>query len=100
VQFPLARVCIKCKGGDCLVDQKLTKEGTVFTFTVDHLIANIEHPLPMAVVELDGGGRLYLQVTDFDVEDVEIGLPVRLTFRRLHDGGGNHNYFWKVRPRR
>jgi 3-hydroxy-3-methylglutaryl CoA synthase len=100
VQFPLARVCIKCKGRDCLVDQKLTKEGTVFTFTVDHLIANIEHPLPMAVVELDGGGRLYLQVTDFDVEDVEIGLPVRLTFRRLHDGGGNHNYFWKVRPRR
>jgi 3-hydroxy-3-methylglutaryl CoA synthase len=100
VQFPLARVCIKCKGHDCLVEHKLNKRGTVFTFTVDHLIANFEHPLPMAVVELEGGGRLYLQVTDFDVAEVEIGLPVRLTFRRLHDGGGNHNYFWKVRPQR
>jgi hydroxymethylglutaryl-CoA synthase len=100
VQFPIARVCIKCKARDCLTDQKLQKTGTVFTFTVDHLIANIEHPLPMAVVDLDGGGRLYLQVTDFQDSEVTVGLPVALTFRRLHEGGGNHNYFWKARPLR
>jgi hydroxymethylglutaryl-CoA synthase len=100
VQFPMARVCIKCRARDSLSDCKLRKTGTVFTFTVDHLIANIEHPLPMAVVDLDGGGRLYVQVTDFQRSEVEVGLPVRLTFRRLHEGGGNHNYFWKARPER
>lgn len=26
------------------------------------------------------------------------GVPLELTFRRLHDGGGFHNYFWKARP--
>jgi hydroxymethylglutaryl-CoA synthase len=100
VQFPIARVCIKCKTREQLSDHKLRKQGTIFTFTVDHLIANIEHPLPMAVVDLDGGGRLYLQVTDFQEGEVAIGAPVTLTFRRLHEGGGNHNYFWKARPRR
>jgi hydroxymethylglutaryl-CoA synthase len=98
VQFPLARVCIKCKARDGLSDRKLARQGTIFTFTVDHLIANMEHPLPMAVVDLDGGGRVYLQVTDFVEDEVQIGRPVTLTFRRLHDGGGNHNYFWKARP--
>jgi uncharacterized OB-fold protein len=67
---------------------------------VDHLIANLEHPLPMAVIDLDGGGRLYLQVTDFAEDEVRIGAPVTLTYRRLHEGGGNHNYFWKARPPR
>jgi hydroxymethylglutaryl-CoA synthase len=100
VQFPMARVCIRCKARDRLRDHKLSKRGSVFTFTVDHLIANVEHPLPMAVVDLEGGGRLYLQVTDFSESEIGVGLPVELTFRRLHDGGGNHNYFWKARPLR
>jgi len=100
VQYPLARVCIKCKARDGLADHKLRKRGSVFTFTVDHLIANLEHPLPMAVIDMDGGGRLYLQVTDFTEAEVEIGKSVTLTFRRLHEGGGNHNYFWKARPLR
>jgi len=100
VQFPIARVCIKCQTRDRLSDHKLRKHGTIFTFTVDHLIANVEHPLPMAVVDLDGGGRLYLQVTDFIDGEVQIGVPLELTFRRLHEGGGNHNYFWKARPLR
>jgi len=100
LQYPIARVCIQCRGRDCLADQKLRKTGKIFTFTVDHLIANVEHPLPMAVVDLDGGGRVYLQVTDFEEGEVEIGNPVQLTFRRLHEGGGNHNYFWKARPLR
>lgn len=100
VQFPMARVCIQCKARDRLSDHKLRKHGTIFTFTVDHLIANVEHPLPMAVVDLDGGGRLYLQVTDFTPDEVTIGRPVTLTYRRLHEGGGNHNYFWKARPLR
>ncbi|HUI25571.1 MAG TPA: OB-fold domain-containing protein [Candidatus Kryptonia bacterium] len=99
VQFPLARVCIKCKGRE-LDDQRLGRAGSVFTYTVDHLIANLEHPLIMAVIDLDGGGRVYLQATDAAADAVQVGTRVALTFRRLHEGGGNHNYFWKARPAR
>lgn len=98
VQYPLAHVCINCRTPEKLETVPLSRRGTVFTYTVDHLIANVEHPLPMAVVDLDGGGRLYLQVTDFVDGEVEVGTPVVLTYRRLHEGGHNHNYYWKARP--
>ena len=96
VQYPMARVCIRCRAQEQLDDTPIARSGTVFTFTVDHLIPNLEHPLPMVVVDADGGGRLYLQVADADT--AEIGEPVVLTYRRLHEGGGNRNYYWKARP--
>ena len=96
VQYPMARVCIKCRAQEQLEDVRIGRNGTVFTFTIDHLIANIEHPLPMVVIDTDGGGRLYLQVADAD--DINIGERVALTYRRLHEGGGNRNYYWKARP--
>lgn len=96
VQYPMARVCIACKAQEQLDDVRIARRGRVFTFTVDHLIANLEHPLPMAVVDADGGGRLYLQIADAD--DIAIDTPVVLTYRRLHEGGGNRNYYWKARP--
>jgi 3-hydroxy-3-methylglutaryl CoA synthase/uncharacterized OB-fold protein len=102
VQYPQARVCIGCQARDRLVDHKLAKRGTVFTFTIDNLAQVPEHPLAMLVIDLDGGGRVYLQGTDVAEGEVRVGTPVELTFRRLHEwggaGGGNRNYFWKARP--
>ena len=98
VQFPQARVCIGCQARDRMAEQKLARRGTVFTFTIDHLAPVLEHPMPMAVIDLEGGGRVYLQVADAAEGEVKIGAPVELTFRRLHEGGGNRNYFWKARP--
>jgi hydroxymethylglutaryl-CoA synthase len=98
VQYPQARVCLGCRAQDRMADHKLAKRGTVFTFTIDHLAQVPEHPLPMAVIDLEGGGRVYLQVTDAADGEVRVGAPVGLTFRRLHEGGGNRNYFWKARP--
>jgi uncharacterized OB-fold protein len=97
VQYPQAQVCLACRGRE-LVDHKLGRRGTVFTFTIDNLAPVPEHPLPMAVIDLDGGGRVYLQVADAADGEVAVGTPVRLTFRRLHEAGGNRHYFWKARP--
>jgi uncharacterized OB-fold protein len=98
VQYPQARVCLGCQARDQMAEHKLARRGRVFTYTIDHLAQVPEHPLPMAVIDLEGGGRLYLQVTDAADGEVVVGAPVRLTFRRLHEGGGNRNYFWKARP--
>jgi len=98
VQYPMARVCLKCKARDGLEPVKLKKKGVIFTYTVDHLAANLDHPLGMAVVDLEGGGRVYVQMTDCTGDEVKIGAHVELTFRRLHAGGENYNYFWKARP--
>ena len=98
VQYPQARVCIGCQARDRMVDAKLGKTGTVFTFTIDNLAQVAEHPMPMVVADLDGGGRIYLQGTDCAEGEIAVGARVELTFRRLHEAGGNRNYFWKVRP--
>jgi len=98
VQFPQARVCLQCGARDRMTEQKLGKRGTVFTFTIDNLAPVPEHPMPMAVIDVEGGGRLYLQMTDTAEGEVKVGTNVELTFRRLHEAGGNRNYFWKARP--
>jgi len=98
VQFPKPRVCIECGHHAGLVDIKLARRGTLFTFTNDYIFDAPDTPVSHAVVDLDGGGRLYLQMTDCDPERVAIDMPVELTFRRVHEGFGLHNYFWKARP--
>jgi hydroxymethylglutaryl-CoA synthase len=73
----------------------LSRTGSVLTCTRDHVYPGAD-TLQMAVVALDDGSRFYGQVTAG--EEVEIGQDVRLVPRRLHDGGGLVQYFWKVSP--
>jgi 3-hydroxy-3-methylglutaryl CoA synthase/uncharacterized OB-fold protein len=73
-------------------------EGTIVTFTVDRLAYSPSPPVVFAVVDFDGGGRLPIELTDVDAEEVAIGLRVEATFRRLSTADGIHNYFWKARP--
>jgi hypothetical protein len=71
--------------------------GTIATFTVDRLAYSPSPPVVFAVVDFDGGGRLPVELTDVDVEQVRIGARVELTFRKLFTADGIHNYFWKAR---
>lgn len=98
VQYPMAQVCLGCKAREQLDDHKLARRGVVFTYTIDNLAPVAEHPMPMLVIDLDGGGRVYLQGADTAEGEIGVGTPVVLTFRRLHESGGNRNYYWKARP--
>jgi 3-hydroxy-3-methylglutaryl CoA synthase len=98
VQFPKHRTCIECGHAGGLEDAKLARRGRLFTFTNDYMHESPDPPVSHAVVDLDGGGRLYVQLTDCEPERVAIDMPLELTFRKMHDGGGFHNYFWKARP--
>jgi hypothetical protein len=72
-------------------------EGTIVTFTVDRLAYSPSPPVVFAVVDFDGGGRLPIELTDVEPDEVEIGQRVAMTFRRLFTADGIHNYFWKGR---
>ena len=71
---------------------------TVATYTVDRLIYSESPPVVFAVLDFDGGGRFPCQLTDCDVDDVEVGTRVEMVFRRLFTADEIHNYFWKARP--
>lgn len=100
-QYPIQRVCVKCHVKDNyelvrLVDQKVK----IFTFTQDNLAASVDPPAVVAVVEFEGGGRGYFDMTDRDPQEVKVGMPVEFTFRKLYFDRGIHNYYWKVMPPR
>jgi uncharacterized OB-fold protein len=98
IAFPRQRVCRGCRSKDNYEDYALGRKGSVYTWTSDHLFPSPDAPTAMVVADLQGGGRFYGQLTDAPAKVAKIGLEVELTFRRLHEGGGYHNYFWKLRP--
>lgn len=89
------KVCPHCGTREAFKDFKLSKRGKVVTYTQEHYYPTPEPPVTMAVIDLDGGGRLLLQMTDSDPNRVRVGMEVELTFRKLHEGGGFPNYYWK-----
>ncbi|MGD0766441.1 MAG: OB-fold domain-containing protein [Dehalococcoidia bacterium] len=100
VQYPPPRVCGECGTKDDIEDVKLARRGAVYTYTLDHLAGGqyLNVPIPRLVIDLEGGGRVFLEMTDGDPQEVKVGLPVEVLFRRLHEAANFHNYYWKARP--
>ncbi|WP_085993060.1 OB-fold domain-containing protein [Oceanobacillus senegalensis] len=102
-QFPKQRVCAKCQAKDQMEDYRFVgKTATITTYTLDYLAPTPAPPALIAVIDFASGGRIMCEVTDCEPEEIEIGMEVELTFRRLYKHGqsGIHNYFWKARPKR
>ena len=97
IQYPWRYSCYKCESTDFELIP-LSRKGKIYTFARDYLNPVPVQPLVMAVVELEGGGRFYGQMTDVNPQEVKIGMDVSLTLRRLHEGGDFVNYFWKIIP--
>jgi hydroxymethylglutaryl-CoA synthase len=83
--------------GDATAVPMAASMGTIVTFTVDRLAYSPSPPIVFAVVDFDGGGRLPVELTDVDVDQVRTGRRVELTFRKLFTADDIHNYFWKAR---
>jgi len=102
VQFPMQKACMYCQAGEKELEEiELSdKKGRLFTYSIDERSQVIDPPNVLAAVNLDGGGRFFSQMTDRDVNNIEVGMLMELTFRRIHDALGIHNYFWKCKPSR
>ena len=101
VTFPIQRVCYQCQSKDNYEEVRLSdKRGKVFTFSLDNLAGRSDDPvIPQIVIESEmENARIYCIMTDCDPKEIKIGMPVELTFRRIYEGGGMYNYFWKCRP--
>jgi uncharacterized OB-fold protein len=87
--FPPRQVCSKCQGREFeLFNMKRT--GKVVTHTVIRTPSDEfsgEAPFAVAVVEMDDGARLTTQIADVAFEEIKIGMPVRLEFRRHYCEG-------------
>jgi hydroxymethylglutaryl-CoA synthase len=101
IQYPAQRVCVNCQARDAASPVCLSEQpGTVFTYSMDYLAATTDTPLVITVVDFAGGGRLLCMMTDRELDEVKVGMPVEMSFRKLRVVSGIHNYYWKAVPRR
>jgi uncharacterized OB-fold protein len=79
-------VCGACFG-DGLEWVESSGRGTVYSFTRVHRPPRpaFEVPYVVAIVELDEGWHMLTNIVDCDVDAVEVGMPVEVTFRRMSD---------------
>ena len=86
IHYPPRVACSKC-GGTTFENITLPREGKVVTFTIVRVPPagfTEQTPLPIAIVELMDGVRIMVQIGDLEnPSDLEIGMPVRLEFRRI-----------------
>ena len=93
------------KNGDTEFEKVVLPEtGKVVTFTVVRVAPaqwGDMSPYAVAVVDLTDGTRLMGQMTDVDVEEVKIGMDVRIEFRRVQTEGhhGVLSYGYKFVPK-
>ena len=100
VQFPPQRVCCQCRAKDQSEEIRLSNRGAVYTFTLDSGSSIVDSPVVDCVVDFDGGGRGEFCMTDRVPEEVEVGMRVEPSFRKLFFREGIYHYYWKVLPLR
>ncbi|MFC1683661.1 Zn-ribbon domain-containing OB-fold protein [Candidatus Zixiibacteriota bacterium] len=89
VAFPPRLICPGC-GSKEFKAMKLSDTGTILTYTVIRVAPSQftdEAPYAVAVVELDGGGRITTQIADCPLDAIEIGQKVKVEFRRIREEG-------------
>lgn len=93
------RICAICHAQDDFDDYRFAKKtGVVFSFTNDQLAPSIDPPSSVVLVDFEGGGRAFFDLTDRIPDEIKIGMKVEMTFRKIHVDSGYTNYFWKARP--
>jgi 3-hydroxy-3-methylglutaryl CoA synthase/NAD(P)-dependent dehydrogenase (short-subunit alcohol dehydrogenase family)/putative sterol carrier protein len=102
-QFPKMDVCVnpECGAFHSQDDYEFADvPAKIKTFTGDLLAVSVDPPHKYGMVQFEGGGRFLADFTDCDFEDLKVGLPVQMVFRkRVEDKTrGFVNYFWKAVP--
>ena len=89
VFFPPRLICDACKHEE-FETIVLPNTGKIVTFTEIHVPASNfsdEAPLAYGIVELDNETKMSVQFTDCAYEELKIGAPVRIEFRKIQEDG-------------
>lgn len=102
-QYPAQRVCVKpdCGAIDEMEDYRFSdKKAHLFTYTGDTLAFSTNPPAIYGMVDFEGGGRYWFDLTDCVLEEIKVGMLVEMSFRRKYVdvARGVHGYFWKAVP--
>ena len=102
-QFPKMDICVNpdCGAVKSQDDFEFADEpAKVKTYTGDLLSVSVDPPAIYGMVQFDIGGRMMADFTDCSLDEIRVGLPVRMEFKRkgVDKDRGFSNYFWKAVP--
>ncbi len=102
-QFPKMDICVNpsCGAIHSQDDYEFADvPAKVKTFTGDMLAVSVDPPAIYGMVQFEGGGRMMADLTDCQLDDIKVGLPVQMAFKRkvADKDRGFVNYFWKAVP--
>jgi hydroxymethylglutaryl-CoA synthase len=102
-QYPPQEICAnpKCGAVHEMESYRFSdKKGHLFTYTGDILAFSPSPPAIYGMVDFEGGGRWLCDLIDCELDSLEVGMPVEMSFRRkYHDmTRGIHAYYWKATP--
>ena len=85
-QTPPLPMCPACNGLTWQAEP-MSGRGSVYTFTITHhpKFPGFPSPYVVALIELEEGPRIVSNLIDIDPAQVEIGLPVEVTFVAVDD---------------
>ncbi len=89
IAFPPREICPECRNTD-FEKTVLSDKGKIISYTVIRVAPkqfSFQSPYPVAIIELEGGGRITAQIADANPEDVKIGAKVRIVFRKIQEEG-------------
>jgi 3-hydroxy-3-methylglutaryl CoA synthase len=103
-QFPAMPLCVNpdCNAFGQFEDYPFNDlSGRILMFTGDLLSPSVDPPAVYGLVEFEGGGRAFLDFTDCDLNQVKVGMPIAMSFRRRtkDQARGFTGYFWKAVPK-
>ncbi len=102
-QFPKMDICVNpaCGAHHSQDDYEFADvTAKIKTFTGDLLAVSVDPPHKYGMVQFEGGGRMMADFTDCEFDELKVGLPMQMVFRkRVEDKDrGFVNYFWKAVP--
>lgn len=102
-QYPQTDICVNpaCRARHSQEDYEFADvPATIKSFTGDMLAVSVDPPAIYGMVQFEGGGRLMADFTDCTLDDLQVGQPVQMAFRRhyVDKKRGFTGYFWKAVP--
>jgi len=102
-QFPPMDICVNPQCGAIHSQEKYEFAdipANIMSYTGDMLAVSEDPPAIYGMVQFEGGGRLMADFTDCELGDLQVGLPVKMVFRRhsFDLAHGFIGYFWKAVP--
>jgi uncharacterized OB-fold protein len=103
VQFPRTRISVNPQSPAVDTQEPYNfaeRAASILTWSADHLTFAMSPPNHYGMIVFEGGGRIFVDITDVEPGDIDSGAAVRMTFRvkERDEKRGFTRYFWKAAP--